>query len=587
MKNFKSTILDQVLPNVKKPGQYTGGERNTVIKEHSSVELTFALAFPDTYAIGMSHLGIKILYHMLNSRPDVAAERVFAPWIDMEEELRKRDLPLYSLESFTPIGEFDVIGFSLQYELGFTNVLNMLALAGIPARTSERSLNDPVVIAGGPLSLACEPLAPFLDAVLVGDAEDILDSIVDKLIEWKHAGGLRSALLKSLAELNGVYVPQLYDINYNADGTIAQIHAAHPAPERVRKATIGDFEHAPAPTKPVVPNIEIVHDRINVEIMRGCPNHCRFCQAVQRYRPLKIRSIAKVLELCERTYINTGYDEINLSSLSSADYPQITDLITEVAGAFTPKRVNVSLPSLRVGEELRSIPSLTTSVRKAGFTVAPETGTDRLRRLIRKPVFNDQLLQGCEAAFRAGYRLIKFYYLIGLPGEEEDDLRSLVALSDQSSLLRKKINGRRGMINVAVSSFVPKPHTPFQWEAMNSRQGLRAKQAFILSKKPSSALRFKFHGVDESYLEAVFSRGDRRLSDALLLASKRGIRMDAWRECFNISKWDEVFKDAHIDPDFYALRERQSGEILPWDMIEPHSPKEFLIRERNEGDNKV
>ena len=579
--SLKNRILDHVLPRVETPGQYVGGERNQIVKDPASVDLRVALAFPDTYAVGMSHLGLQILYNMLNRRDDVAAERVFAPWIDMEDELRRRALPLYTLESFTPLGEFDVVGFSMQYELCYTNFLNMLELGGIPVETEKRSLGDPVVIGGGSISSAMEPVAPFFDAILVGDAEDVLDEIVDRLIEWKRSGAERRALHELLCKVPGVYVPSLYAIRYNPDGIIAEIKNDPPAPRTVAKTTVADFDNAPYPTRPVMPNVSTVHDRINVEIMRGCPNHCRFCQAGKHYHPLRLRSIETIVELCEKTYRNTGYEEISLTSLSTADYPGIEKLIPAIAARFATRKVNVCLPSLRVKGELDQLPSLLNTVRKSGLTMAPEAATDRLRSIIRKPILNEDLLNGCLAAWRAGYDRVKFYFMIGLPAETEEDLRGIVELSNQVSLSRKRIMRRRGKINVSISSHVPKPHTPFQWEAMNTRDELLAKQSFVRSCNTSSYLNLKFHNVDETYIEAVFSRGDRRLSAALVKARERGLRMDAWSECFDVFGWREVFQEAGVDPDFYALRERRTDEILPWDMIAVGSPTDYLLKERD------
>lgn len=579
--SLKNRILDHVLPRVETPGQYVGGERNQIVKDPASVDLRVALAFPDTYAVGMSHLGLQILYDMLNRREDVAAERVFAPWIDLEDELRRRAFPLYTLESFTPLGEFDVVGFSMQYELCYTNFLNMLELGGIPVETEKRSLGDPVVIGGGSISSAMEPVAPFFDAILVGDAEDVLDEIVDRIIAWKRSGAERRALHEMLCKVPGMYVPSLYAIRYDPDGTIAEIGNDPPAPRTVAKTTVADFDNAPYPTRPVMPNVSTVHDRINVEIMRGCPNHCRFCQAGKHYRPLRRRSIEKILELCEKTYRNTGYEEISLTSLSTADYPGIEELIPTIAARFATRRVNVCLPSLRVKGELDQLPSLLNTVRKSGLTMAPEAATDRLRSIIGKPILNEDLLNGCLAAWRAGYDRVKFYFMIGLPAETKEDLRGIVELSNQVSLSRKRIMRRRGKINVSISSHVPKPHTPFQWEAMNPRDELLAKQSFIRSCNTSSYLNLKFHNVDETYIEAVFSRGDRRLSTALLKARERGLRMDAWSECFDIFGWREVFQEAGVDPDFYALRERRTDEILPWDMIAVGSPTDYLLKERD------
>ncbi len=580
--SFKNRILNTVLPRVQTPGQYIGSERNQVVKDPSSVDLKVALSFPDTYTVGMSHLGLQILYTMLNGRNDVLAERVFSPWIDMEAELRKRELPLYTLESFTPIGEFDMIGFSMQYELCYTNFLNILELGGIPQETANRSAGDPVILGGGSISSAMEPVAPFFDAVLVGDAEDVLDEIVDRVIDWKKSRQERRGLHESLARVPGVYVPSLYTVDYNPDGTIKSIENDAHAPRWISKTTVSDFENAPYPTRPIVPNVSTIHERINVEIMRGCPNQCRFCQAVKHYRPLKRRSIEKIVEICEETFRNTGYEEISLTSLSAADYPGIQELIPSIASRFNERRVNVCLPSLRVKGELEHLPGLVSTVRKSGLTMAPEVATNRLRSMIRKPILNEDLLNGCAAAWKAGYQLIKFYFMIGIPTETEEDLKAIVDLSDEASWTRKKTGGRRkGKINVSVSSHVPKPHTPFQWEAMDARDQLRSKQSLIRSYNRSSFLNLKFHNVDESYLEAVFSRGDRRLSHALLRARERGLRMDAWSECFNLQAWQEVFEDARVDPDFYALRARGTEEILPWDVITVGSPTHYLMKERD------
>jgi radical SAM family uncharacterized protein len=578
-------LFDEILPRVSRPGQYAGGERNAVVKDHASVDLRVALAFPDTYGIGMSHLGLKILYHMLNSRDDIAAERVFAPWIDMENELRRRELPLCTLETFTPVGEFDVVGFTLQYELSYTNILNILELAGIPRLTRERFTSDPVVLGGGSIASAVEPVAPFFDAVLVGDAEDVLYRVMDTIIDWRRSGRDRPWLHRALSTIPGMYVPSLYEVSYRPDGAVERIVPVEPAPAGVTKITVGDLENAPFPTKPVVPNVEVVHDRINVEIMRGCPNQCRFCQAVQHYRPLRTRSAAKVLELADAVYRATGYEEISLTSLSTADYPGILELLHAIVERFDSRRVNVSLPSLRVGPDLERLPGLTSSVRKGGLTMAPEVSTDRLREVIRKPIKNQDLLAGCRAAYRAGYRLIKFYFLIGAPTERDEDLRGIVELCDQASRLRKEVpnlpgGSARATINASISSHIPKPHTPFQWEEMNSREELRAKQEYIRSLRRSRALRLKFHDVDVSYLEAVFSRGDRRLAAALLKAREYGLRMDAWTECFDIHRWEEVFRDVGLDPDWYALRARSSDEVLPWDLTRLRIPTSHLSKER-------
>jgi radical SAM family uncharacterized protein len=446
-------------------------------------------------------------------------------------------------------------------------------------RTSERSIHDPVILGGGSITLAMEPVAPFFDAILVGDAEDVLYRIMDIIKDWRGSARPRADLYRELATVPGMYVPSLYDVSYNDDGTVARIDAREGAPASIPKTTVMDMENAPFPVRPVIPSVEVVHDRINIEIMRGCPNQCRFCQAVQHYRPLKMRSIAKVLELAEAQYAHTGYDEISLTSLSTADYPGILDLVRTLDERFRERRVNISLPSLRVGPDLEKLPELTSSVRKAGLTMAPEVATDRLREVIRKPIKNEHLLAGCAAAYRAGYRLVKFYFLIGAPTERDEDLRGIVELIDEASRLRKSIAGGRAQINASISSHIPKPHTPFQWEAMDDRDTLRRKQAYVRSLRRSGSLKLKFHDVDVSYLEAVFSRGDRRLADALLKAREAGLRMDAWGESFDMRAWDEVFQDTGVDPDWYALRKRASDEILPWDMIGLKIPTTHLAKE--------
>ncbi len=582
MKNYKNVLFNEILPRVSKPGQYAGGERNIIRKDHAGVDIKVALAFPDTYSIGMSHLGLKILYHMLNGREDVVAERVFAPWTDMEDQLRGRGLPLCSLETFTPISEFDIVGFSMQYELSFTNFVNMLELSSIPQLTADRTLSDPVILGGGSISMAMEPVTPFFDAILVGDAEDVLFDIVDTVRDWRRSGAPREQLHRKLAVIPGMYIPSLYDVAYNSDGTIADIVHDMAAPGLVAKTTVGDMENAPFPTEPLVPIVQVIHDRINIEIMRGCPNQCRFCQAVQHYRPLRKRSIGKVLELIDAVYKSTGYEEISLTSLSTADYPGIIDLLQAIGDRYSPRRVNVSLPSLRVGPDLEHLPRLTSTVRKGGLTMAPEVATDRLREVIRKPIKNEDLLAGCRAAYEAGYRLLKFYFLIGAPTENQEDLKGIIQLCDEASLLKKQVTGGKGsraQINASISSHIPKPHTPFQWEAMNTREELLHKQSYIKSFRAAKALRLKFHDVDVSYLEAVFARGDRRLAGALLKAREAGIRMDGWGECFDINKWSEIFQDVGVDPDWYALRARKIGEVLPWDMIGLKIPVSHLAKE--------
>lgn len=574
---LKRVVLNEILPRVQTPAQYVGGEVNAVVKDHRTVDVTWALVFPDLYTIGMSHLGLKILYHILNSREDCAAERVFAPNVDMESALRERGLPLYSLETFTPLDEFDVVGFSLQYELSFTNILNILQMSGIPMRAQDRGMSDPLIIGGGAIASSSEPMADYLDFIVVGDAEEVMDEITDTCKRWKDSLELtRREYLKKFACIPGVYVPSLYRVVYNRDGTLSAMEPEDGAPAVVEKLTTYDLNETPFPTRPVVPNVPAVHERINIEIMRGCPHGCRFCQAVKNYRPLKYRTIDKVIELAREQYQHTGYDEISLTSLSTADYPGLFQLLEGIAEEFGPKKVGVSLPSLRVGPELRNIPSAIAKMGKSGLTIAPEVATDRLREVIKKRIKNEHMFQGVEAAWEAGWRLLKFYVMIGCPTETDEDIAAIYEMAAHASALRKKLGLGAGKVNVGVSSFIPKPHTPFQWEPMNSMEELERKQKLLLSVTRSRRVQIKLHDVQTSYMEAVFSRGDRKLGDALALGLEAGCRFDAWSEHFRFERWVEVFQQLGIDPDWYALRRRGLDEKFPWDIIALGPTRSYL-----------
>ena len=563
---FMAYRLDDILPKVTKPARYTGGEYNAVHKDHADVQVKFALAFPDTYEIGMSNLGIRILYHILNKRSDTVAERVFAPWTDMEAEMRAHEIPLYALESGTPIRDFDIIGFSLGYELTYTNVLNMLDLAGIPVLASERGEDDPLIIAGGCCTVNPEPMADFIDAFVIGEGEEVVHEIVDAFKAHLPAEALakegraegKESLLGKLAEVPGVYVPSLRN--------------------QATRRLVLDLDSAEYPDAPVMPFIETVHDRIALEVMRGCSRGCRFCQAGMIYRPVRERSQEKLRELAERLVNNTGYDEISLLSLSTADYRGIEGLVRDFIGRFEPQRIGISLPSLRADAACMELASEIQKVRKSGLTLAPEAGTQRLRNVINKNVTEEDLLEAVEAAFRFGWKRVKLYFMIGLPTETDEDIRGIAHLAQEVWRIGKRM-GFRPTINVSVASFVPKPHTPFQWRAQDSIEEIERKQEVLKRALIGKHVELSWHDARTSQLEAVLSRGDRRLGEAILLAWRKGCRFDAWHEEFDYSKWMNAFDQAGLDPGFYANRQRDYSEILPWDHINCGESKEFLIRE--------
>ena len=563
-----SKILDDILPRVQKPAQYIGGEINSIAKSPESVDVSFALAFPDTYAIGMSHLGLQVLYGILNGRDDTAAERVFAPWPDMEEQMRSRGLPLFSLETRRPVREFDIVAFSLQYEMCYSEVLRMLALAGVPLLASERSGSDPLVIAGGPCAFNPEPMADFVDVFALGDGEETIHLFTDTFKAARKEGVARSEMLRRIAAAHrSFYVPSLYEVAYNADGTLAAITPLNGAPPTVTKATVEDLNDAPAPTAPVVPYVEIVHDRIAIEIMRGCPQGCTFCQAARIKRPVRARSIDNIIAIARETYRNTGHDEIALVSLSSSDYPDFRNLLAKITAEFTPLGVNISLPSLRVTEQIREVPRYLSKVRKSGLTLAPEVAGDSLRKTLNKHVSNEDIYATAVEAFRAGWDLIKLYFMIGLPGEEKEDIDGIAEMVSEVSHLRRQVGKGPARVNVAVSTFVPKPFTPLQRVRMTGIERIREVQRYLRQKVRARRIRLKFHSPERSFLEGVFSRGDRRLGRVLLSAHKKGCKLDGWKETFRFDLWRKAFDECNIDPDFYATRERAEDELLPWSHI--------------------
>jgi len=561
--------LNELLLTVQKPGRYVGGEWNAVKKEWTADKVKVCLAFPDVYEVGMSYLGTKILYGILNDRADCLAERVFAPWTDFEAVLRNNNIPLFSLESRKPLKDFDIIGFSFAYELTYTNILNILDLGGIPLRTSERTDADPLIIAGGPSCFNPEPMADFIDAFVIGDGEEAIGEIVEvykKLRFTLHAS--RPTLLRELAKIPGVYVPSFYAVEYNTDGTLGAFTATQEGvPAKINKRYVKDLDSAYYPTNQIVPNIGIVHDRIALEVMRGCTHACKFCQAAMTYRPCRERSRAKVLELARASYAATGHDEISLLSLSSVDYSHLRGAIEDLNAEFAGKAVSISVPSLRIEEMAIDIPLLISKVKKAGLTFAPEAGSEALRKCLNKDIDIEKLYDAARESFKAGWKRVKLYFMIGLPGETDDDIVKMAEMIRRISDLKKDLDGRPAQVAASVNAFVPKPHTAFQREAMVSLDELERKKRLLRQRIASKHIELDFHKSDMSYLEAVLSRGDRRLADVIAAAWRAGARFDAWQEKFNLTVWGEAFSLCRIDRSFYVNRKKNPDEALPWDFI--------------------
>lgn len=575
--------IEKLLKRVEKPARYTGGEVNSVIKNPAEADVRFAFAFPDTYEIGMSYMGLQILYNILNMQDYVYCERVFAPAMDMEKLMREENVPLFSIETKTPIKEFDILGFTLQYEMSYTNILNMLNLAGIPMMSAVRDDSYPLLVAGGPCAFNPEPLADFFDLFLIGDGEEVLPAITDLYRKCDS----KKEFLKKACQMTGVYVPSFYDVKYNEDGTVAAyIKKYENAPEKVGKCLIDDIEPLPFPTKNIVPFIDVVHDRASVESFRGCTRGCRFCQAGMIYRPVRERKPETILALAEEQLKNTGHEELSLLSLSTSDHSCFEPLALELVKKCAEKHVNLSLPSLRLDSFSFNVLNEIQKYKKSGLTFAPEAGTQRLRNVINKSITEEDIYGAVRKAIELGWKQIKLYFMIGLPTETYEDLDGIAEIAKNILDINYEINGRKGgrfNVTVSVSNFVPKPHTPFQWFGQNTYEEFIEKHKYLSEKLRMKNVTFHYHDSPISVLEAVFARGDRKTGKLLVQAYENGCVFDSWSEFFNMEGWEKAFKQTGLSKDFYATRHRTYDEVMPWDIIDSYISKDFLISENEKS----
>lgn len=584
----KLALSDEVLLSVEKPARYIGGEINMVKKDPSKVDIRFCMCFPDVYEIGMSHLGIQILYDMFNTREDIYCERVYSPWVDLDKIMREQKIPLFALESQDPIKEFDFLGITLQYEMCYTNILQVLDLSGIPLYTKDRTMEDPFVVCGGPCTYNPEPIADFFDLVYIGEGETSYRELLDKYKEWKKSGKSRREFLEIAATVDGIYVPSLYDITYNQDGTIhAMVPNCKTAPEKVKKQVVNDLTHTYYPEKPLVPYIKATQDRVVLEIQRGCIRGCRFCQAGMIYRPIRPRDIDYLKKMAVTMLDNTGYEEITLSSLSSSDYKELSELVYFLIDECDERKINISLPSLRIDAFSLDVMSKVQDVKKSSLTFAPEAGSQRMRNVINKGLTEEVILSGAWEAFQGGWNRVKLYFMLGLPGEREDDIEQIAVLADKIAAkyfeLPKEERHGRPEIVASSSFFVPKPFTPFQWSPMNTAEQFESKRRFLLGKVKEQlnqrSIRYQCHDAVTSELEGIFARGDRKLCKVIEDAYRRGCIFDAWTDYFKEDVWEQVMDENGVSRYFYNYRERGKDEIFPWDFIDIGVSKNFLYRE--------
>ena len=584
----KLALSDEILLKIEKPARYIGGEVNAVMKDEEKVDIRFAMCFPDVYEIGMSHLGIQILYDMFNRREDTWCERVYSPWLDLDKVLRDRNIPLFALESQDPVRDFDFLGITIQFEMCYTNILQILDLSQIPLHAADRTEEDPIVIGGGPCTYNPEPLAEFFDIFYIGEGETVYDELLDTYKEWKTSGGSRRDFLRQAARIEGLYVPQFYDASYHTDGTIKSFTPNEPAaPEKVRKQVVMEVSDAPYPMNPVVPFIKVTQDRVVLEIQRGCIRGCRFCQAGMLYRPTRERNVEKLQEYARTMLKNTGHEEISLSSLSSSDYSELNELVTFLIDEFKDKGINISLPSLRIDAFSLDVMSKVQDVRKSSLTFAPEAGSQRMRNVINKGLTEEDILTGAGQAFEGGWTKVKLYFMLGLPTETEEDMKEIARLSDRVARRYYEIpkEQRHGKCQITASSsfFVPKPFTPFQWASMYTAEEYDRRAHIVndefreqLNRK---SLKYNWHDAQVTVLEGVMARGDRRIAPVIEEAYRLGCLFDSWTETFRNDLWMEAFENTGVDISFYNQRVREKDEIFPWDFIDIGVSRSFLYRE--------
>lgn len=584
----KSALSDEILLSIEKPARYIGNEVNSVMKDPEQVDIRFAMCFPDVYEIGMSHLGIQILYHMFNERPDVWCERVYSPWPDLDARMRKDNIPLFALESQDPIRAFDFLGITIQFEMCYTNILQVLELSGIPLEASERTEEDPIVIGGGPCVYNPEPIAEFFDVFYIGEGETVYDQLFDVYKKNKAEGKSRREFLEAACQIPGIYVPMFYDAEYQEDGTLHSFTRNYEkAPEVIEKQVLMDVTHAPYPKAPVVPFIKATQDRVVLEIQRGCIRGCRFCQAGMIYRPTRERDVEELKKWADTMLKTTGYEEISLSSLSSSDYSKLPELINYLMEICPERGVNISLPSLRIDAFSLDVMKKVQDIKKSSLTFAPEAGSQRMRNVINKGLTEEDILEGAGKAFEGGWNKVKLYFMLGLPTETEEDIKGIAHLSEKIAERYYEIpkDQRNGKCQITASSsfFIPKPFTPFQWAPMNRKEEFLEKarivKAEVRAMLNQKSIRYNYHEADISMLEGVLARGDRRTAKVVLQAYRNGALFDSWSEYFRPEAWEKAFEETGIDPDFYTVRERSVDELLPWDFINVGVSKKFLIRE--------